>query len=367
MDWTLTDVEEVARGKLSQLAYDYVAGGAGAERTLRDNVAAFERRTIRPRFLVDVSKRDASTTLLGRAYPVPFGVAPTAFHRLFHEDGERGVARACARRGILHCVSTLSTTSLEEVAAELPDAAAAASASSALVPAGAPRWFQVYIHKDRALAADLVQRAVAAGYEALVLTVDAPVWAIRERDRRNKFTLPPPLTLANFEKHLHQASDAADGLSNYVNSQLDPSLTWRDVEWLRSFGLPVLVKGILTAEDAKLALEHGAAGIIVSNHGARMLDRVPATLDALPEIVEAVRGRIPVILDGGVRRGIDVLIALAAGASFVMLGRSVVWGLAAGGTEGAGRVLDLVRDELDNAMALTGCRGVADITPRLLA
>lgn len=350
MDWGLSEVESVARSKLTQMAYDYVAGGAGEERTLRDNVEAFRRRTIRPRFLVDVAKRDMTAQLLGKTYPVPFGVAPTAFHRLFHEDGERGVARACAERSILHCVSTLATTPLEDVAKE-----------------NARRWFQVYIHKDRELSRSLVQRAVDAGYEALVLTVDAPVWAIRERDRRNRFTLPPPLTLANFERYLNTAtSGGADGLSNYVNSQLDPSLTWRDVEWLRGFGLPVLVKGVLTAEDAALAVRHGAAGVIVSNHGARMLDRVPATLDALPEIVEAVQGRVPVILDGGVRRGVDVLIALASGASFVMLGRPVVWGLAAGGSAGAGRVLDLLREELDNAMALTGCRSVADITPRLL-
>lgn len=351
VDWSLSDVEAIARGTLTQAAYDYVAGGAGEERTLADNVQAFRRRTLRPRFMVDVSKRDMGTTLLGKSYPAPFGVAATAFHKLFHPDGERGVARACAKRGILHSVSTLSTTPLEEVAQE-----------------AAPRWFQVYIHKDRELTRELVQRAVDAGYEALVLTVDAPVWAIRERDRRNKFTLPPPLTLANFTRYLPEATTGgADGLSNYVNSQLDPSLTWRDLEWLRGFGLPVLVKGVLTHEDATLAVQHGAAGIVVSNHGARMLDRVPATLDALPEIVDAVAGRVPVILDGGVRRGVDVLIALAGGASFVMTGRPIIWGLAAGGSAGAGRVLDLLREELDNAMALTGCRTLADIRPQLLA
>lgn len=350
MDWSLSDCEAAARAALDPVAYDYAAGGAGEERTLADNVAAFRRRTLRPRYLVDVSKRDLSTTLLGRRHPVPFGVAPTAFHRMFHADGERGVARACAERGILHCVSTLSTTPIEEVAQE-----------------GAPRWFQVYIHRDRELTRALVDRAVKSGYEALVLTVDSPVWGIRERDRRNRFTLPPPLTLANFTRYLHEAQAGADGLSNYVNSQLDPSLTWEDVAWLKEVsGLPVLVKGILTREDAELAAER-ADGIVVSNHGARALDRAPATLDALAEMAPVVRGRVPVILDGGLRRGLDVLVALATGADFVMLGRQVVWGLAAGGAGGVARVLDLMRDEVDNALALTGRPRVADVDATLLA
>jgi isopentenyl diphosphate isomerase/L-lactate dehydrogenase-like FMN-dependent dehydrogenase len=354
VDWSLADAETIAKGKLSQLAFDYAAGGAGEERTLRENVAAFDRYRFRPRFLVDVSKRDSSVTLLGKRYPVPFGVAPTAFHRLFHEHGERGVARACAQRGILHVVSTLSTTSLEEVAEE-----------------GAPRWFQVYVHRDRALTRDLVTRAKAAGYEALVLTVDAPVWALRERDRKNKFSLPPPLTLANFQRYLDQADEGgggADGLSNYVNRQLDPALTWRDVAWLKEVsGLPVLVKGVLTREDARLAVEQGADGVIVSNHGGRMLDRVPATLDALPEVVEAVGRRVPVLLDGGLRHGTDVLVALALGADYCFFGRQVLWGLACDGAAGAGRVLDLLTEEVDNALALTGRRSIADVGPDLLA
>jgi 4-hydroxymandelate oxidase len=349
VDWSLSDVESVARGKLSQLAFDYAAGGAGEERTLAENVAAFARWRFRPRFLVDVSKRDLSTTLLGRTHPAPFGVAPTAFHRLFHEDGEPAVARACAARGVLHCVSTLSTATLEDIAG-----------------VGQPRWFQVYIHKDRALTRELVERAVAAGYEALVLTIDAPVWALRERDRRNRFSLPAPLTLANFERHLDPATSNVDGLQAYVNRQFDPSVTWADIAWLRDIsGLPVLVKGVLTREDAALAAEHGCAGVVVSNHGGRMLDRVPATLDALPEAVEAVGGRIPVVFDGGVRHGADALVALALGARFVLLGRQVVWGLAAGGEAGVARVLDLFRDELDNAMALTGTTR-ADAVPRTL-
>lgn len=350
MEWSLQDVEEVARGKLSQLAYDYAAGGAGGESTLRANVDAFSKWRVRPRFLVDVSKRDLSTTLLGQRYPVPFGVAPTAFHKLFHAEGEVGVARAAAARGMLHCVSTLSTTSVEDIAA-----------------ANSRRWFQVYIHKDRAMTRDLVERAVASGYEALVLTIDAPVWAIRERDRRNKFSLPHPLGLANFAKYLDEAGGGADGLANYVNRQFDPSVTWADVEWLKTIsGLPVLVKGVLTREDAQLAVEHGCAGLVVSNHGGRMLDRVPATLDVLPEIAEAVSGRIPVLFDGGARRGIDILVALALGADFVLMGRQVVWGLAAGGEAGVGRVLDLLSDELDNAFALSGRRDLSELRTNLV-
>lgn len=338
LKWNLSEVEELARARLAPEAFDYAQGGAGRERTLRENVSAYDQWRFQPRFLVDVSKRDLSTTLLGRRYPVPFGVAPTAFHRLFHPEGEVATARAAAARGILHVVSTLSTTPVEEVA-----------------QAGAHRWFQVYVHKDRDLTLDLVHRAKRSGYDALVLTVDSPVWGIRERDRKNGFSLPERLKLANFMRNLDAASMGMDGLSNYVNGQLDPSLTWRDVDWLREqSGLPVIVKGILTAEDARLALDHGAAGVIVSNHGARQLDRVPATLDALPSIVDAVAGRVPVMIDGGVRGGGDVLIALALGADFVFLGRQIIWGLAMAGEAGVGRVLDLTREELDNAMALTG-------------
>lgn len=346
MDWTLRDVETAAKARLTRLAYDYAAGGAGDERALDDNVAAFTPWRLRPRFLVDVSTRDASVHLLGRRHPRPFAVAPTAFHRLFHEDGEIGVARAARDRGILLVSSTLSTTPLEDVAA-----------------AAGPRWFQVYVHKDRALTKDLVGRAKAAGYEALVLTVDAPVWGMRERDRRNKFSLPPPLTLANFARMLPDATGGGgpDGLARYVNDQLDASLTWDAVAWLKDIsGLPVIVKGVLTAEDARLAIDHGAAAILVSNHGGRQHDRHPATLDALPEVVDAAAGRVPVLVDGGLRRGSDVLIALALGARMALVGRPILWGLAAGGEAGAGRVLDLLADEFDNAMAMAGLARAED-------
>ena len=350
MDWSLSEVESVAKARLPQLAYDYAAGGAGDEACLDENVGAFRQWRFRPRFLVDVSKRDLSVELLGRRHPVPFGAAPTAFHRLFHEDGEVGTARACAERGVLYVMSTLSTTPLEETAR-----------------VGGPRWFQVYVHKDRELTRKLVERAKASGFEALVVTVDAPVWGLRERDRRNKFSLPEPLTLANFERMLPQAMGGADGLARYVNSQLDPSLTWRDIEWVKDVGgLPVLVKGVMTKEDARLAVEHGCAGVVVSNHGGRQHDRHPATLDALAEVAEAVGGRVPVLFDGGVRRGSDVLVALALGADFVLVGRQMLWGLAAGGEKGAGRVLDLLTEELDNAMAMNGVARAQDAAATLL-
>lgn len=362
MHWSLWELEALAEKVLPRPAFDYAAGGAGDEVTLQENVASFRGYRFRPRFLTDVSTRDTSTRILGKRHPVPFGVAPTAFHRLFHHDGEMGVARAAGARGVLHVVSTLSTTPLEDVARAYLEARASAG-----LEASGGLWFQVYVHRDRALTRKLVERAAAAGYEALVLTVDTPVQGERRRDVRNRFQLPEGMGLANFLAALDAAEEGRDGLSNYIHRQLDDSLTWRDVEWLREVSeLPVLVKGVLTAEDALVAVEHGAAGIVVSNHGARQLDRVSCSLDALPEVVAAVAGAVPVLMDGGVRGGADVLVALALGADGVLLGRSVVYGLALDGESGVGRVLDLFRDELDNAMALTGRRSLSEVDGALL-
>lgn len=348
--WSLAEVETLAKAKLSRMAYDYAAGGAGEELTLSENEAAYRRWRLMPRTMVDVSERDLRVTLLGREHPVPFGIAPTAFHRLFHAEGEMATARAAATTGVLHCVSTLANVPLDTVAT-----------------AGQPRWFQLYIHKDRALTLKMVERAEASGYEALVLTVDSPVWGMRPRDVRNGFTLPDELRLANVDAQLDDAGEGADGLFRYVARQLDPSLTWKDLDWLREHTrLPILVKGILTAEDARLALDHGAAGVVVSNHGARQLDRVPATLDALPAIVDAVDGRAPVLLDGGIRRGVDIVTALALGADFVLVGRPIIWGLAADGANGVARVLDLLRAETDNALALLGRTDIKSLDRTIL-
>lgn len=348
--WSLAEVETLAKAKLSRMAYDYAAGGAGEELTLSENEAAYRRWRLMPRTMVDVSERDLRVTLLGREHPVPFGIAPTAFHRLFHAEGEMATARAAATTGVLHCVSTLANVPLDTVAT-----------------AGQPRWFQLYIHKDRALTLKMVERAEASGYEALVLTVDSPVWGMRPRDVRNGFTLPDELRLANVDAQLDDAGEGADGLFRYVARQLDPSLTWKDLDWLREHTrLPILVKGILTAEDARLALDHGAAGVVVSNHGARQLDRVPATLDALPAIVDEVAGRAPVLLDGGIRRGVDIVTALALGADFVLVGRPIIWGLAADGANGVARVLDLLRAETDNALALLGRTDIKSLDRTIL-
>ena len=338
------DFEELARRRLPGMVFDYYAGGAGAEWTLRENRRAFDRWVIRPRILVDVSGVDASTTVMGEELPLPVLLAPVALQAMAHPEGEIATARAAAWAGTLMVVPTLATFSLEMIAAT-----------------GVRRWFQLYVHKDRGLTAELVRRAHSAGYSALVVTVDAPFLGRRERDERNRFRLPPGLKLANLPgQTLPDAEGSA--LFAYVASEQDPTLRWADLEWLASLSpLPIVVKGILTAEDADLAAGAGAGGVVVSNHGGRQLDGVPAALTALPEVAEAVGRRCDVLLDGGVRRGTDVLKALALGASAVLVGRPLVWGLAARGEVGVRRVLELLRDELVLAMALAGRTSVADI------
>lgn len=340
----LEDFEEMARRRMTRMAFDYYAGGSGDEWTLRENRRAFERWVLRPRVLVDVTSVESSTTVLGRSMPFPVLLAPTGFQALAHPLGELATARAAASMDVTMVLSTASTRSIEDVAGE-----------------GPPRWFQLYVHRDRGLTAALVERAHAAGYGAVVLTVDTPVLGRRERDERNRFTLPPELTMANLAGvRLPEADGSA--LYAYVAAQMDPSVSWRDVEWLRSLSpLPVVVKGILTEEDAALAIEAGVAAIIVSNHGGRQLDGVPASLDALPEVVGAARGAVEVLMDGGVRRGADVVKALALGASAVLIGRPFLWGLAVDGEAGVRRVLDMLRAEFVLAMALAGRSRVEDV------
>jgi 4-hydroxymandelate oxidase len=339
----VAEFEEAARARLDPGAYAYFAGGAGDERTLRANAAAYAGWELRPRVLVDVSDVSTTTTVLGTEVSMPLLVAPTAFQRLADPEGELATARAAAAVGTVMCASTLASVTPAELAAAAP---------------GAPQWFQLYWSPDRGFTGELVDAVVEAGFRALVLTVDLPVAGRRERDMREAFVLPDHLPVPNLPVALRRA-DFHTALAESV----DASLTWSDLEWLRSrCPLPLVIKGVQTAEDALLAAEHGAAGVVVSNHGGRQLDGVPASLDLLPEVVEAVEGKVEVLVDGGVRRGIDVLKALALGARAVLAGRAVIWGLAAGGEEGAARVLELLRAEIELGLQLLGARAPGDVT-----
>jgi isopentenyl diphosphate isomerase/L-lactate dehydrogenase-like FMN-dependent dehydrogenase len=339
------DYERLAEERADAGVFGYIAGGAGDEHTLRANVDAFRRVALRPRMLVDVSAVSARTTVLGHDVSMPLLVAPTAYQRLMHRDGEGATARAAAATGTVFCQSSLSSLRPAELAVEAPEAI---------------RWLQLYWSRDRPFVADVVAEAEESGATAIVLTVDVPFAGRRERDLRLAFTLPEDLPLPNLSPNLDRPLDPGAGLGPIH----DEALTWRDLEWLTSrTALPLVVKGVLTAEDAILACEHGAAGIVVSNHGGRQLDGVPASLDSLPEVVEAVAERCEILLDGGIRRGVDVLVALALGARAVLAGRAVLYGLAADGEAGATRVLELLRDEIELGLALLGCPTPADVTP----
>ena len=339
----LLELEDLARRKLPRPAFDYFAGGAEDEVSLRRNREAFDRWALRPRVLVGVADRDLSTTVLGARVGMPVMIAPTAFQGLAHPDGEVATARAAIATQTLMVASTIATRSLEEIASVGPG----------------PRWFQLYVAKDRGATERLVRRAATAGYRALCLTVDTPVAGRRERDERNAFILPPDVRIPNLEDvgldRMVGIRDRGSAFAAHFNAMLDSSLSWKEVDWLRSMSeLPVVLKGIMTQEDAGLALDHGVAGIIVSNHGGRQLDGTLGTLDALPKVVDAVRGRAEVFVDGGVRRGTDVVKALALGARAVLVGRPILYGLAIGGADGVRAVLQHIRLELDTAMALVG-------------
>jgi isopentenyl diphosphate isomerase/L-lactate dehydrogenase-like FMN-dependent dehydrogenase len=344
-DWiNVVDAERVAAGKLDSGVLGYFAGGAGDEETLRDNVEAWRRWRLRPRVLAGVGEVSTAVELLGGPLSMPLLVAPVAYQRLVDPEGEVGMARAAAEVGTAMCLSTLATTRPGEL-----------SAAGSL----GRRWFQLYCLRDEALTQALVDEAIDSGFEAIVVTVDAPPSGNRERDLRTGFRIPEGLGVP--------AIAAAMGVERSVTiaetfALMKPALGWADLERLASeCGLPVLVKGLLTPEDAELAIQHGAAGVIVSNHGGRQLDRALATGDALPGVVDTVGGRVPVLVDGGVRRGVDIAIALALGADAVLVGRPALWGLAAAGADGARRVLELLREELELALALCGCACPADL------
>jgi isopentenyl diphosphate isomerase/L-lactate dehydrogenase-like FMN-dependent dehydrogenase len=342
----VAEYEARAAELLEPGAHGYFAGGAGDERTLRDNAEAYRRWRLRPRVLVDVGSVDTKTTVLGREISMPVIVAPVALQRLAHADGEEGMARAAATSGTVMCLSTLATATPSEVAAA--------------APAGA-RWLQLYVMRDRGVTRAVLDEAVEAGFEAVALTVDAPVAGRRERDFRTGFRVPAELRVPFVDA-------AAGGHPGPLTVQeafalVDPTFTWDGLaDLIDDCPLPVLVKGLITAEDARLAALAGAAGVVVSNHGGRQLDGVAASVDALPEVVDEVGDDLEVLVDGGVRRGTDVVTALALGARAVLVGRPVLWGLAVNGEAGARRVLDILREETARALALCGCPTPADVT-----
>jgi 4-hydroxymandelate oxidase len=343
------EFEAAARANLTEPVYDYYAGGAEDEVTVRENRAAFQRIELRYRVLVDVAERDTSSSILGTPLDFPVILAPTALHRMAHPHGELATARAAASAGVLMTLSSISSTAMEDVAAAAPNGA---------------KWFQLYHYSDRAMSESLIRRAHAAGYTAIVLTADAPLLGRRERDLRHPFAIPDGIEAVHF-----RVQPPTSGIGSPISAFLNqPSINWTDLAWVRAASpLPVLIKGVVRADDAKRALDEGCAGLWVSNHGGRQLDTSIPTATALPEIVAAAEGRVPVIVDGGIRRGTDILKAIAMGATAAAIGRPQLWGLTVGGQSGVERVLELLRDELSLAMALAGSRSIAEIDASLIA
>ncbi|KAG0179075.1 Hydroxyacid oxidase 2 [Apophysomyces sp. BC1021] len=340
----IDDYEAYARKTLHPMYLDYYLSGADAEFTLKRNREAYER----PRILVDVEKVTTSTTILGQTIRYPICVAPTAFHGLAHEDGEKATARACAAMNTCYCASTYSNFSMDE-----------AFRSAQEIASEPLQWFQLYVETDREATARLVRHCEALGFRALVVTVDRPRLGRRLADLRNAFRLPGHLKMGNFSAE----DPARQGAQAYAGGQIDPALSWRDIAWLKQLTrLPIVIKGIFRAEDAKLAIEHGVDGILVSNHGGRQLDGCPATLEVLPEIVDACRHtKVEVYVDGGIRKGSDVFKALAIGARAVFVGRPVLWGLAYKGQTGVQQVLSMLNFDFRLTMALSGCTSVEQI------
>ncbi len=348
---TLADFETAAHPLLSPMAWAYIAGGAADEITLAWNREAYNRLRLRPRVLVDVSRLDTRTALFGQELASPVLLAPAAYQRIVHPEGEIATARAAAAAGAIFVVSSFATTAIEDIAASAP----------------APLWFQLYVQRDREFTRDLVQRAEAAGCRALCVTVDTPVVGARNREQRTRFALPPGMDLPNLRGLRGVRSGHTPDASELYSQMLNASLSWKDFGWLRSLSkLPLVLKGILDPDDAARAVQEGADGVIVSNHGARNLDTVPATIEALPQVVERAAGAVPVLVDGGIRRGTDVLKALALGAKAVLIGRPYLYGLAVGGEDGVNRVLGILQQELQMAMALTGRPRLAEIERSVL-
>jgi L-lactate dehydrogenase (cytochrome) len=365
----ILDLREAARRRLPHALFDFIDGGAGDEVTLQANQADFHKLVLLPRVLTDVSSRDQSVTLFGQKLEQPLILAPTGLPGMLWPDGAMEAARAADAAGVGFCLSTMSTSTIEQVSAAVQR----------------PIWFQLYVMRDRELASSMMERAKDAGCSALVLTVDLAMQGQRDRDVHNGLTIPPQFRLANFidfALHPRWVWDYLTGpqvtlanfigttghkddmftIASFVNSQFDQSVTWNDIEWAkRIWGRPLVLKGVLNPEDARLAVQHGVDGLIVSNHGGRQLDGVRSAIAALPDVVEAVDGKLDVILDGGVRRGTDVLKALALGAKACMIGRPFLYGLASQGGPGVARALQIFKSELDLALALTGCARTTEL------
>ncbi|XP_047428278.1 hydroxyacid oxidase 1 isoform X1 [Mugil cephalus] len=359
----VSDFEEEARRVLPKAVYDYYCSGADEQNTLADNVAAFKRWYLIPRVLRDVSTVDLSVSVLGQKLSMPICVAATAMQRMAHPEGETATARACKAVGTGMMLSSWATSTIEEVRSAMTTSGGGGG--------GGVLWMQLYIYRDRELTLSLVRRAEKMDYKAIFVTVDTPYLGKRLADVRNHFKMPQHLSLSNFSTASLAFSEENygndSGLAVYVAKAIDPAICWEDITWVKKHTrLPVIVKGVLNGEDAVQALNYGVDGILVSNHGARQLDGVPATLDVLEEVVEAVQGRCDVYLDGGVRRGTDVLKALALGAKAVFVGRPVLWGLACEGEKGVTELLELLKEELRLAMALSGCRSVSEVNRSLV-
>ncbi len=370
---SISDLKDRAKRRLPRAVFDFIEGGAEDEVSMRANESGFGHYELIPRTLVDVSRVNLATEVMGQRIELPLILSPTGLSRTFHFQGERAVAPAAARMGTIYSLSTASSVSIEDIGA-LTDG---------------PKWFQIYVWRDRDLVKDLIERARGAGYHALCLTVDVQMMGKRERDLRNGLSVQPkltprllldaarrpgwwfnllrspPLQMANVVGKIPGADDGLSTAAQFVDSQFDRSVTWDDAEWMiRQWNGPFAIKGILTAEDARRCVDIGATGVIVSNHGGRQLDHVPAPIEVLPEIVDAVDGRADVILDGGVRRGSDILKALALGAKACMAGRPYLYGLAAGGEAGVDRALAVLRDEVERNLILMGVPDVAELGPR---
>ena len=373
--FSIGDLRNLAKARLPKVIFDYIDGGAEDEATLNRNSSGFNNYQLLPETLVDVSSVDLSTKVQGLDLDVPFLIAPTGGNRLFHHLGERAIAPVAEKFGTVYSLSSMSTHNIEQAASFT----------------NSPLWYQIYVWKDRAVVKEFIQRCKASGYHALCLTVDVPEFGQRERDLRNGMTIPPkfttsslfdmalhpnwwwntlthpPITLANVVDKAGAGLNSATALGQYFQEQLDPSVTWDDMAWMiEEWGGPFLIKGILSPEDAKRAIDTGVSGLIISNHGGRQLDYSAAPIDMLPEIVDAVEGRADIILDGGIRRGTDILKALALGANACMIGRAYLYGLGAGGQAGVERALSLLKSEVERSMKLLGCTKIENLSAKHL-